>query len=67
MFVFAGMLYLVAVAAACALPKELANSKRDDEDDTDDSEGDDILDMTDHDESTEFDLNEQSYGAVAEA
>jgi hypothetical protein len=29
MFVFAGMLYLVAVAFACALPKDQANSKRD--------------------------------------
>lgn len=29
MFIFAGGLYLVAVGAACALPKELANSRRD--------------------------------------
>jgi hypothetical protein len=29
MFVFAGMLYLVAVAFACALPKDQANSRRD--------------------------------------
>ena len=29
MFVFAGMLYLVAVAVACALPKDQANSRRD--------------------------------------
>jgi hypothetical protein len=28
MFVFAGGLYLVAVAIACALPKEMANSNR---------------------------------------
>lgn len=28
MFVFAGMLYLVAVTFACALPKDLANSRR---------------------------------------
>jgi len=33
MFVFAGGLYLCAVAAACALPKELANSRRDRDDD----------------------------------
>jgi hypothetical protein len=34
MFVFAGLLYLVAVGVACALPKELANSRpgQDDED-----------------------------------
>eukprot|EP00980_Cylindrotheca_fusiformis_P014317 scaffold3821_cov127-Cylindrotheca_fusiformis.AAC.7 len=38
MFVFAGLLYLVAVAAACALPKELANSRHDDDDDDDSEE-----------------------------
>ena len=35
MFVFAGGLYLCAVAAALALPKELANSRRDHDDDDD--------------------------------
>jgi hypothetical protein len=30
MFIFAGMLYLVAAACACALPKDKANSKRED-------------------------------------
>jgi hypothetical protein len=36
MFVFAGLLYLVAVAVACALPKELANSRRPGQDDDED-------------------------------
>jgi hypothetical protein len=36
MFVFAGLLYLVAVAVACALPKELANSRPGQDDDEDD-------------------------------
>lgn len=30
MFIFAGTLYLVAVACACALPKEKANAKPED-------------------------------------
>lgn len=42
MFIFAGSLYVVAVVVACMLPKELANSKRDDEDD-------DVFDIDDID------------------
>jgi len=40
MFIFAGGLYLVAVAVACSLPKELANARRDP------SEDDDGIDYT---------------------
>jgi hypothetical protein len=60
MFIFAGGLYLVAVAFACALPKEKANSRRDDDDD-DDYLSDDI---TDYEESESMEVSE-SYGSIA--
>ena len=60
MFIFAGMLYLVAVAAACALPKDRANARQSDDDDDDD------LEITDNENSSsaseEF---PESYGSIA--
>jgi hypothetical protein len=54
MFIFAGGLYLVAVAVACALPKDKANSRRDNDDDYQD-----LIDLDDSMESTD-----SSYGSM---
>jgi len=60
MFVFAGGLYLVAVAVACALPKDKANARRDHEDDEDYQ---DLLDMDNT--SRSHSSNASSYGSVS--
>lgn len=61
MFIFAGGLYLVAVAVACALPKDKANSRREDDDDDD---YEDLIDSDDCMESSGTET-ETSYGSVS--
>jgi hypothetical protein len=56
MFIFAGGLYLVAVAVACALPKDKANSRRDNDDD--------YQDLIDLDDSMESEGTDSSYGSM---
>lgn len=65
MFVFAGLLYLVAVAAACALPKELANSTPSHEDDDDDYTPLNEASNTNNGEASESTVESSgSYGSV---
>ena len=60
MFVFAGGLYLVAVAAACALPKEKANARKEEFD----SEAfADLLDDTESYEEEEM-VKPATYGSI---
>jgi hypothetical protein len=59
MFIFAGGLYLVAVGVACALPKELANSSREEDEDNEIENYEQLVsDCEDSQGSTE------SYGSV---
>jgi DHA1 family tetracycline resistance protein-like MFS transporter len=67
MFLFAGFLYLLAVAAALALPKELANSRRDHDEDGEDGyiplyESSSLLDDSSGNEGS-FDTD-NSYGST---
>ena len=62
MFVFAGCLYMVAVAAACALPKKKANAQgRREEDDDDEDDGYSPLETS----SVRSLRSSNSYGSIA--
>jgi hypothetical protein len=73
MFVVAGCLYLVAVACACALPKDKANSKKEGGENvgfiaipTSDGENVGFIDIPTSDSSSLSNKSDTSYGSLPE-